>query len=563
MVLPDLSLFVALFAQQVLSFCCAAWVLGRLSLPCPVAGTHLSAKCCFVYGFVLSLLCIAGGWFDALSGGYGAGMPMSGSVLAGLLCGPLVGAVVGVIGGLCSYDGEIAGVAVAFLIPGCGIVAGAIHLLFIRRGWSGFLLDVPVAVLVAVVSMILSAVALFALTGLDSGNLQHAGGVAWPVVVINGCAVAGFVYVLSVCHRHVHPGFARIWGQARSIVAQVQDIPFRGLDSDSVDTLAVILRREMGVCGVCLTDHERFLSCAGNVPADFSVGSRVRDSSILDALEGHEPTASRTGALSVLVIPLYDGGKRSVGCLVLCASAVRSFQADGTALAELVGRLLSGLLASGRCEQQRHALTEAEDRLSRAQLDPHFLFNALNALAAVVRCNPDQARGLLLGLSAWFRRNLGRAGNSVCLGEELDHVAAYLAIEQARFADRLSVELLVPGDLREAILPAFVLQPLVENAVKHGIAQGFGPGVIRISAGQEGGCLVVSVEDNAGLCGELSPSANEGLGLGLGLVRQRLRAVYGTDGGLTLSCLPNRWTRATLSVPFSVRFPACVRETAA
>jgi two-component system LytT family sensor kinase len=125
----------------------------------------------------------------------------------------------------------------------------------------------------------------------------------------------------------------------------------------------------------------------------------------------------------------------------------------------------------------------------------------------------------------------------------------------------LSVEFQVPDNLRGAVLPAFVLQPLVENAVKHGIAQTFGSGVIRISACQEGECLVLSVEDNAGLYGDPSPSAGEGLGLGL--VRQRLRSIYGTDGGVTLSCLPNRWTKATLSVPFSVHFPACEREIAA
>lgn len=551
MVLPDISLFVALFAQQVLSFCCVAWVLGRLFLSCPVGEAYPGR---LVYGLALLLLCIAGGWFDALTGGHGTGMPMAGSVLAGLLCGPLVGAVVGAIGGLCSYGGELAGIAVAFLIPGCGIVAGAIHLLFLRWGWFGLLLDVPVSVLVAVLSMILPVVAFFALTGPDSGHFQHAVGVALPVVVINGCAVAGFVYVMSVSRRHVVSSFARIWGKARSIVAQVKGIPFLDLDSGSADAVAVILRREMGVCGVCLTNRERFLSCAGDVPADCSVGSLVRYSCILKVLEGHEPF-SPDGSLSVLAIPLYDGGERSVGCLVLCVPATAgSFQADSIALAELVGKLLSGLLVAGRCEKQCHALIEAGDRLARAQLHPHFLFNALNTMAAVVRRDPDHARSLILGLSAWFRRNLRRAGENVCLGEELDHVAAYLAIEQARFADRLSVEFQVPDNLRGVVLPAFVLQPLVENAVKHGIAQTFGSGVIRISACQEGECLVVSVEDNAGLYGDPSPSAGEGLGLGL--VRQRLRAVYGDNGGVTLSSLQNRWTMATLSVPLSVHFPA-------
>lgn len=177
-------------------------------------------------------------------------------------------------------------------------------------------------------------------------------------------------------------------------------------------------------------------------------------------------------------------------------------------------------------------------------MNPHFLFNALNTLKAVIRRDSDQAAQLVQFLSTFFRKNLKRPSEIVTLADEIEHVNAYLQIEKARFQSRLQVSLSVPDDLAYQHLPAFTLQPIVENAIKHGTSQLLGSGEIMISASRFNHHLVLDIEDNAGLY-EASASG----GLGMSLVDKRLRAHSGDDCGITVACEPDRYTRITLRLP--------------
>src|SRR5690606_12529993 len=171
------------------------------------------------------------------------------------------------------------------------------------------------------------------------------------------------------------------------------------------------------------------------------------------------------------------------------------FSTINMSMAEGIAQLLSSQILYGDYQQQQTLLTQSEIKLLHAQVNPHFLFNALNTISAVIRRDPDKARELIQNLSHFFRSNLKQNINTVTLKEELAHVNAYLSIEKARFADRLDVEIDIAAELLEVKLPSFTLQPLVENAVKHGISNLLEGGLVRIYSEKSPAGYAITVED--------------------------------------------------------------------
>ena len=167
-------------------------------------------------------------------------------------------------------------------------------------------------------------------------------------------------------------------------------------------------------------------------------------------------------------------------------------------------------------------LAEARLQTLRAQLEPHFLFNALNTISVLMRENVDAAERILLQLSALLRRSLdGTEADEVTLGEELGFLESYLAIEQARFGERLGIRIVAPDDVLDARVPTLILQPLVENALHHGIATRAGPGRVEIRAERHGDMLRLRVTDDGR---GLPPAASERVGLAN--TRARLQLLY-------------------------------------
>jgi len=187
----------------------------------------------------------------------------------------------------------------------------------------------------------------------------------------------------------------------------------------------------------------------------------------------------------------------------------------------------------------------SELKLAQAQVNPHFLFNALNTIIAILRKDAVRARELLIHLSNFFRKNLKRASDVSTLAEELEHVRAYLEIEKARFEGRIAVETQVDPGLLSLKLPAFTLQPLVENAFKHGFSETLGEGRATIRAYRRDGVAVVEIEDNAGAW----KAPRERAGLGMQIVDKRVKNLYGEGWGLSVECVPQEVTRVTVRLP--------------
>jgi two-component system LytT family sensor kinase len=202
-----------------------------------------------------------------------------------------------------------------------------------------------------------------------------------------------------------------------------------------------------------------------------------------------------------------------------------------------------------RLQEQEKLLLAAKIEALKSQINPHFLFNTLTSISSLIRSQPDTARTLIIKLSALLRRLLRSHQHIVTLREELESVDEYLDIEAVRFGPKLRVKKDISPDTMGVIVPSMILQPLVENSIKHGLSRKVGAGAITIRSRLDGGRAIIEVEDDG--MGFLLERLDEPMSSGIGLanVRERLAVVYGTAYQLTLTSEPGRGTSARIEVP--------------
>lgn len=238
---------------------------------------------------------------------------------------------------------------------------------------------------------------------------------------------------------------------------------------------------------------------------------------------------------------------------LLADTVVYTAVVTASTLADQQRRLRARDLAAAELETQ---LTKAELQALEMQLQPHFLFNSLHTIGAMVRTgNQAGAIQVLTGLADLLRRVLDRsASHEVPLRQELDFARTYLEIERVRFRDRLTVEVLAPADLLDAPVPHLVLQPLIENAIRHGVAPTPGPCTVRVEAARNNGTLSLTVLDD-GLA-PAAPDTDRGAGIGLANTRARLARLYGDGSELHFDLNPPRGHAVRIVLPYRETRPA-------
>jgi K+-sensing histidine kinase KdpD len=194
--------------------------------------------------------------------------------------------------------------------------------------------------------------------------------------------------------------------------------------------------------------------------------------------------------------------------------------------------------------------SKAELRALRAQINPHFLFNALNTIASLIRKDPQKAEETVEGLAEIFRYTLARSGTDfIPLAEELHFINAYLEVQKVRFGNKLLVEMNVDPQVEGVKIPSMLLQPLVENAIKHGISSKLDGGKVTIGARRENDVLKLEVADNGvGFDSSTSRRLYKD-GVGVKNVRDRLRAIYGNEDGFQIQSMPNQGTTVYITIP--------------
>lgn len=273
-----------------------------------------------------------------------------------------------------------------------------------------------------------------------------------------------------------------------------------------------------------------------------------------------DPSGAESPVRALVAQPLLADNV-GVGVLVV-ATTRRPGPGMLGAIAE-VARYASSQIELADLDASRARLNRAEVLALRAQISPHFIYNALNTIASFVRTDPDRARDLVLDFADFTRYSFRAAGEYTVLADELRNIDRYLTLERARFGNALDVKLHVAPEVLNVVVPFLALQPLVENAVRHGLASK-GGGTITIVAADEGTDCVITVEDDGvGMEPELLRSGaldaldhSEGAHVGLTNVDHRLRAAFGNDYGLVVETAVGAGTKVGMRVP---KFRAGIR----
>ncbi|MGZ4258228.1 MAG: histidine kinase [Gaiellaceae bacterium] len=330
----------------------------------------------------------------------------------------------------------------------------------------------------------------------------------------------------------------------------------RGLTESAARTVAYEVFEKLGCGAVAVTDTQRVLAYVG-AGADHHAAGDQPIRPVYEALAQDRPLLAPLGIRVECGHPACPLGAAAVVPLRLSdgpSGAIVAYSTAGSPLDEPTVATLEGLGDQLSAQLQLSELASATSTALQAQMEPHFVFNALNTIAAFIRTDPDHARRLVLAFADHLRSRLARPGEFITLDDELRHVRSYLSLEEARFGPQLEVTVDADPAARRVRLPPLLVQPLVENAIKHGKTDRTLHLLIRARV-RRGRLRVTVRDDGRGIARDvlervLEPgvSDNGGLGLGLANVHARLTAHYGE--GVKLRSFPFG-TVARLEVPVS------------
>jgi two-component system LytT family sensor kinase len=508
--------------------------------------------------FIFSAISIAGSYFGLPIEGGEANTRAIGAVLAGLIGGPVLGTAVGFTSGLHSYTlGGLTALSSGLSLPLEGLLGGLVHTYLVKRGQAAKVLNPGIALGTTMVAEALQMLVILALARPFDEALSLVRVIALPMILANGAGSALFLSLLRDLKGSRDKVGAKFSAQALSIADQLLGLLSQGFNQQTAQQMAEIIRRETKVGAVGITDREKILAFSGigndhhrpGIPiAAEQTKAAIRENRVIYADGKKDPyqcaLSDNCPLGSALAVPLRRD-QEVIGVIKLYEPRYQLFLNLNRSLGEGLAALLSHQLLRSSYEEQKNLLVQSELKLIQAQVNPHFLFNTLNTIIAVIRTDPEKARDLLRHLSNFFRKNLKRSGDLATLAEELDHVHSYLEIQEARFGDRMSVAVEVDQSLLGLVMPTFTLQPIIENSIKHGIAEIIGAGKIHIRARREHDLAVIEIEDNAGT---YQVTADES-GLGMGIVDKRIKNQYGEPYGVRIEYSPGEWTRVSIRLP--------------
>ncbi|HIE12660.1 MAG TPA: sensor histidine kinase [Desulfotomaculum sp.] len=342
-----------------------------------------------------------------------------------------------------------------------------------------------------------------------------------------------------------------------------------GLNQETARKTAEIIQRIGDVPAVAITDRERILAflgpgCERHPPGGGIVTHatkgviRTGEIKIVERKADFQcPIKDCQCPLGAAVIVPLKCRQQVVGSLKLYRTEEGPLPQAMVNLAIGIAQLLGIQMELAELDRQAQLVTRAELDALRAQINPHFLFNTLNTIVMFSRTNPVTARRLLIRLATFFRHALRSTGHFSTLREEMECVNTYLVLEKARFRDKLRVARSVDRSLLDYPVPVLTIQPLVENAIKHGIVPKVGPGMVRITVRRVGDEMAVEIaDDGVGIPPDVmpklfTPGLGSGSGVGLSNVNERLKGLFGADYGLYITSEQDAGTVVQFRIPLS------------
>ncbi|MCT4619760.1 MAG: histidine kinase [Marinisporobacter sp.] len=495
-----------------------------------------------------------------------------GVATGGLLGGPLVGLLAGIIAG--GHRGMIH--AGGFTTMACavstvfeGLMAGFMGK-FIqnkKKKWMYAALTGAIAE-----SMRKISVLIFSRPFVDAVSLVKA---IWiPMVVINSLGLA----LLFVIIDNIFSEEEKMGAEQAELTLKIADktLPFikKGLSSKEIQKVAEIVYHMTEYNAVSFTNTEKIVAHAGTGTDRHGVGKPIVTDITNQVLDTGEPVIlgyctekfceyknNNCPLESVVIFPLKEDHK-VIGTFKLYKGVPNAITSIDVELANGLAKLFSTQLTLGKLEHHSKLLATAELKALQAQINPHFLFNSLTVIGSLCRIDPEKARSLITHLSNVFRKNLNMNKELIDLEVELNHVKSYVAIEKARFEDKLEVIYDTEENLN-CILPPLTLQPLVENAIKHGLLPKKNGGRVSIVGIKQKKEVIIHIEDNGvGIEKErlshiLSDDNVHKDSLGINNVNQRLIGMFGEKYGLQIESEVGEGTSILLRIPIKEDMREC------
>lgn len=486
-----------------------------------------------------------------------------GAVISGLIGGPLLGGAVGLTAGIHRFMmGGFTDVACGLSTTLEGLIGGLFHYYLIRYRRDENIYSYKTAFLATFISESVQMLIILLVARPYTEAWALVKVIAIPMTLSNSVGAALFISILKD-QKSMIDEYGALYSQKALTVAEKSIHLFsKGYTEETPIELARVLKTDIGVSAVAVTDKEKILAFEGEGADHHHVGTAftsiftkecIQTGKVIFAdgvKQSFECVLDDHCQLnSVLVVPLMMDGEL-IGTIQLFESKNKRFLNINKSFGEGLVNLLSTQLMIAKYAEQKTLLVQSELKLLQAQIDPHFLFNTLNTILSVTRVSPEKAIELIQHLSNMFRKNLNRHHQVSRLEEELDHVNSYLVIEKARFEDRLQIEMDIDPDLLKLQLPSFTLQPLIENAIKHGMSAVMGDMVIQVRCYRKNAEIWLDVTDNAGAYDE-GADVDQQSGLGLNIVNKRIKNLWGEPYQLSISCIKGVSTTVTLKIPLS------------
>jgi two-component system sensor histidine kinase LytS len=501
------------------------------------------------------------------------GIPIQGAIansrvigvfVGGLLGGPFVGFFSGLLAGGHRFLIDIGG----FTAFSCGfstfvegIMAG-----FLKKRMDASENKIIFALISGIIAEILQMIIILTFSKPFYQAIELVKIIAMPMIITNSIGIALFIAIIDSAHKDLETAAAYQAQLALRIANKTLKYFRKGLNESTAYEAAKIIKNMTGVKAVAFTDTSKILAHVGIGEDHHLPGNPVKTNLTKKVIESGEYVIANykeeigcneksCKLKSAIIVPLKDEDK-VIGTLKLYKDEENSMTKVETELALGLGLIFSTQIELGKIDYQAELLVKSELKALQAQINPHFLFNAINTIISLIRTEPDKARNLLLHLGNYFRNNLQQGGNEVDLFKEIENINSYLEIEKARFEDKLNVIYDIPEDI-ECTLPPLILQPIVENAVKHGILEKVEGGTVLIKAlDLKWATELIVKDDGVGMSKKQLSSLFEQEDtskIGLKNVNNRLKAKYGPKFGLKIESKPNRGTTVRMLIPKNKR----------
>ena len=507
---------------------------------------------------IFSLLSILGTYNGIPVEGALANTRLVGTLMSGIMGGPAVGLSVGAVSGLHRY------LVGGFTAETCGVAAvlGGLFAGLIRQKIGLHNMTWKTAAWVALVSEIAQKmmVLIFAKPFEAAWALESI--IAIPTTAITVLGTVIFMFIIKDIQFQQEASSAKSAELALQIASLTLPYLRQGLNQESAAATADIIYRLTKSDAVSITDQTTVLAFVGAGSDHHLVGEPFCTESTKQTLADGQVTILQNSQergcpvphcplKSGVVAPLIVRGT-TVGTIKLSSAQKGELSESTIKIAGGIAEILSVQIELAEIDAQRKMREKAELKALRAQINPHFLFNTLTIIMSFCRTNPETARDLLNHLAVIMQYSFANHGDFVTLAVELDGIKSYLEIVKARFGSRLTVDFDIDETVLTTPIPVLSIQPLVENAIHHGLFPKLTACHLTVSVRSDHDEIIIAVEDNGV---GISPAKLEQIftaeseSVGIQNVFKRFRAVYGSSYGLTIDSTPGFGTTATIRIP--------------